>query len=305
MWLVSKMYWYSGNHNSSDRDDSRLDANRAQSNENRPVHSEAQDADSQTSRQTMEPYDIESGSCATSLHTEQPPNEVQIVHPAKLFQLLAYRLPRWKRTIDIVGAFWGLVVLSPIMFLVALLIKTTSRGPILFRQERVGYLGKQFQFLKFRSMRVHTDESIHRKHLKELICNGNGSSAKPLTKIRNDPRVTKLGRLLRAWCIDELPQLINVLRGEMSLIGPRPPIPYEVEDYQDWHKRRLHIVPGITGLWQVSGKNAMTFDDMVRVDLQYMKKLSFWSEIKILAKTIPTVLGIGIGKKSMASCQEG
>lgn len=307
MWLVSKMYWYPGNHNSSDRDDSRLDANRAQSNENRPVRSETtQDADSQTSRQTMAPSDIESGSCATSLHTAQLLNEIQVVHPGKLFQLLAYCLPRWKRTIDILGASFGLLILSPIMFLVALLIKMTSRGPIFFRQKRVGYLGKQFQFLKFRSMRTHADESIHQEHLKELICNGNGNgSDKPMTKIRNDPRVTKLGRLLRAWCLDELPQLIHVLRGEMSLIGPRPPIQYEVEDYQDWHKQRLNIVPGITGLWQVNGKNAMTFDEMVRVDLRYMKNLSFWTDIKILAKTIPTVLRIGIGSKSMASCQEG
>ncbi len=308
MWLVYKMYWYPGNHNSSDRDDSRLGVNRAQSNENRPGDSETQDADSQTSRQTMVPYNIESCSFTTSLNTEQLHNEVQIVHPGKLFQLLAYHLPRWKRTVDIVGASLGLVVLSPIMFLVALLIKMTSRGPIFFRQERVGYLGKQFQFLKFRSMRTHADESIHQKHLKELICNGNGNgngSDKPMTKIRNDPRVTKLGRLLRAWCLDELPQLIHVLRGEMSLIGPRPPIQYEVEDYQDWHKQRLNIVPGITGLWQVNGKNAMTFDEMVRVDLRYMKNLSFWTDIKILAKTIPTVLRIGIGAKSTASCQEG
>jgi lipopolysaccharide/colanic/teichoic acid biosynthesis glycosyltransferase len=304
MWLVCKMYWYSGNHTSVDPNDSDPHTNEPQRNENRAGGSGQNKTDAHTPHQTAASPNTKSALCEASFGTTRQPSEIQILHPVKLHELTSRRIPGWKRTIDVMGASLGLLLFSPVMFLIAALIKITSRGPILFRQNRLGYMGRQFQFLKFRSMSSQADESLHRNHLKGLISNGNGS-AKPMTKIHNDPRVTRLGKFLRAWCLDELPQLVNVLRGEMSLIGPRPPIGYEVEEYQNWHKKRLHIVPGITGLWQVSGKNALTFDEMVRVDLQYIRDLSFWSDIKILAKTIPTVLHIGIGTKSMASCREG
>jgi lipopolysaccharide/colanic/teichoic acid biosynthesis glycosyltransferase len=178
----------------------------------------------------------------------------------------------------------------------ALTIALTSKGPVLFRQQRLGEGGVPFVFYKFRSMRSEVDDRIHRDYVSNLI-DGNlesvnqGKAARPLYKMVADPRVTPIGRIIRRTSIDELPQLLNVLKGEMSLVGPRPPIPYEVERYQPWHLQRiLGIKPGITGLWQVQGRSRTCFDDMVRLDLQYIRRCSLALDIKILLKTVYVVL---------------
>jgi exopolysaccharide biosynthesis polyprenyl glycosylphosphotransferase len=197
-----------------------------------------------------------------------------------------------KRGVDIVGSLAAVIFASPLLVAIALAIKTTSRGPIFFKQERVGRFGRHFTFLKFRSMYVENDDSIHRDYVTRLITGGedaatNGSEGdKALFKIKNDPRVTRVGRILRRTSLDELPQFLNVLRGEMSLVGPRPPIPYEYKCYNTWHRRRLLTVkPGITGLWQIGGRSRVTFDEMVRLDLRYADTWSVLLDLKILLKT--------------------
>jgi len=197
-------------------------------------------------------------------------------------------LPVWKRSLDIVGALFGLVVLSPFLLLIALIIKIVSPGPVLFKQPRVGYMGRTFRMWKFRTMKIDADPSNHRQYVAKLIngaAQNDRSSEVPMTKLDHDPQIILFGRMLRKTCIDELPQLVNVLRGEMSLVGPRPPIPYETEVYLHWHNGRLHILPGMTGLWQVSGKNRLTFKQMVRLDIQYARQQSLWLDIKIILKT--------------------
>lgn len=203
-------------------------------------------------------------------------------------------VPIWKRTMDIVGAVLVLVVTSPILVLAALAVRLTSRGPVLLRQERVGYLGKPFYCLKFRSMYAARDtSSAHRAYVTRLITGEDGVADEPMSKsiAGIQKNVTPVGRLLRATSIDELPQFVNVLRGEMSIVGPRPPIPYEVEAYLRWHQGRFDSVPGITGLWQVSGKNALSFREMAKLDIQYARQLSFWLDIRIVARTPLVVLG--------------
>jgi len=197
-----------------------------------------------------------------------------------------------KRAIDLVGSGVALILLSPLFGVLALLIKITSRGPVLFRQKRVGQCGRVFTFLKFRTMHAGTDASIHKDYIARFIAGDNDSllgdaeNQDPVYKLRDDPRVTPVGRFLRKSSLDELPQLWNVLRGEMSLVGPRPPIPYEVERYAPWHLRRvLEVKPGITGLWQVSGRSKTKFNDMVRLDLQYARVWSLWLDLKILFQT--------------------
>ena len=201
-----------------------------------------------------------------------------------------------KRIIDIVFSVLGLIALSPLMLVIALLVRRSSKGPVLFRQRRIGQFGVPFTFLKFRSMYPDNDSRIHQEYVARLIAgnaeshNGN-NSGKTTYKIVNDPRVTPLGRFLRKSSLDELPQLINVLKGEMSLVGPRPPVPYEFERYQVWHKRRVvEVKPGITGLWQVHGRSKTTFDEMVRLDLRYVRAWSLWLDVKILAQTPKAVL---------------
>ena len=178
----------------------------------------------------------------------------------------------------------------------ALLIKATSPGPVIFRQLRLGQKGVRIQFYKFRSMRTGTDDQIHRKYVEKLI-KGNvdeinqGERDRPLYKIKEDPRVTGVGKIIRKLSIDELPQLYNVLKGEMSLVGPRPPLPYEVEKYEPWHLRRiLEVKPGITGLWQVEGRSKTSFNDMVRLDLRYVQNWSLLLDLKILVRTVKAVL---------------
>ncbi len=209
-----------------------------------------------------------------------------------------------KRTMDVIGSTLALVVLAPVFLLVALAIKLSSKGPMFYSQQRVGQYGKPFTFIKFRSMHIGNDPRIHQEYVAQLIAgqaqrhpahgNGNGDGA-GVYKLTSDPRVTPLGTFLRRTSLDELPQLVNVLRGEMSLVGPRPAIPYEVAKYQTWHRRRiLEVKPGITGLWQVNGRSRIGFDEMVRLDLRYAKACSPWFDLKILLRT-PRAVFIGEG----------
>lgn len=200
-----------------------------------------------------------------------------------------------KRIIDVVGSCGMLAILSPLFVGIALAIKLTSRGPVFFRQQRVGRYGKTFVFLKFRSMYVNNDTSVHEEYVKKLIASEaqpqSGGPDKPIFKIVNDKRITPLGSFLRRTSLDELPQFINVLKGEMSLVGPRPPIPYELAAYKTWHRQRLLAVkPGITGLWQVTGRSTVQFDDMVRLDLRYASIWSLWLDIIILLRTPAAVI---------------
>ena len=199
-----------------------------------------------------------------------------------------------KRTSDIVIASIVLILTSPIWLIIAVMIKRDSRGPVFFRQERVGMDGRIFLCLKFRTMLADADESVHREAYKQNIAGDStanaGDDEKPVYgKVANDPRVTRVGRWLRRSSLDELPQLVNVLRGDMSVVGPRPPIPYEVHQYDIWHRKRLDMKPGITGLWQVSGRNRLTFEQMVKVDLFYIENWSIWLDLKIILLTIPAL----------------
>lgn len=211
------------------------------------------------------------------------------------------RVPRvLKRMLDIAGSLALLLALSPVLLLIAMAIKLTSNGPVLFRQKRIGKNGAPFTFLKFRSMYVNNDASQHQEYVRQLIAgqaakqptNGNGNgNGHGIFKLTNDPRITWVGGFLRRTSLDELPQFLNVLRGEMSLVGPRPPVPYEVEEYATWHRRRLlEAKPGITGLWQVQGRSRVAFDDMVRLDLQYARDCSPWLDFKILLQTPKAVI---------------
>ena len=204
-----------------------------------------------------------------------------------------------KRLMDIVGSGIGLILSTPIFLVVAALIKLTSEGPVFFRQQRIGQHGTPFTFLKFRTMFTNNDHSVHKEFVQQLIAgkvkpstNGNGNgNGHGVYKIKADPRVTRIGSFLRRSSLDELPQLINVLRGEMSLVGPRPPVRYEVDAYEIWHRGRLmEAKPGITGLWQVNGRSRVKFDEMVRLDIRYARTWSLWLDIKILVRTPHAVL---------------
>jgi lipopolysaccharide/colanic/teichoic acid biosynthesis glycosyltransferase len=206
-----------------------------------------------------------------------------------LTDAVSYRsagLPVWKRVLDvaiIIVLLPGLVLLG---LTVAVIVKLGSPGPILFRQRRVGYRGQEFTCLKFRTMNHKADTEFHEKHTQHLI-----KSQVPMTKLdgKKDPRVVPFGTALRATGLDELPQLINVLRGEMSIVGPRPCLPCEAELYQPWHRRRFNAVPGLTGLWQVSGKNRTTFNQMVQLDIEYSERLNLFLDLQIIAKTLPAL----------------
>ncbi len=207
-------------------------------------------------------------------------------HMDGLESLLKPELPAWKRFFDITGALAGLVLLSPVFLCIAVLIKTVSPGPVFFRQKRVGFLGTPFVCWKFRTMSVDADPSLHQDHVLELIRND-----EPLKKLDNDDyRIIPFGKILRKSCLDELPQLINVLRGEMSLVGPRPDVPYSVENYQQWQTMRAYTHPGLTGLWQIQGKNRTTFTEMIRMDINYVSHRSLWMDTKILLLTIPSIV---------------
>jgi lipopolysaccharide/colanic/teichoic acid biosynthesis glycosyltransferase len=192
----------------------------------------------------------------------------------------------WKRALDLTV----IVLLSPAALLigavVALIIRCGSRGPVIFRQRRVGYLGREFVLFKFRTMRADAETESHRNYTQSLV-----KSQAPMLKldVKRDPRLIPLGAALRATGLDELPQLLNVLRGEMSLVGPRPCIPYEYEVYTPAHRRRFEATPGLTGLWQVSGKNRTTFEEMIQLDVEYARRQSLWLDLKIILKTLPAL----------------
>ena len=196
-----------------------------------------------------------------------------------------------KRAIDIIGSFAALLVLSPLFLVIAVAIKLTSPGPVLFRQKRVGQHGEIFSLLKFRSMRTGSDSGLHQDYVQEFIRGGSstpavGEEQDKIYKITDDPRVTAVGRIMRKTSLDEFPQFWNVLKGEMSLVGPRPPIPYELPHYQIWHRRRiLEVKPGLTGWWQIYGRSRTTFDEMVRMDLRYARTWSLLLDLKILLRT--------------------
>jgi lipopolysaccharide/colanic/teichoic acid biosynthesis glycosyltransferase len=201
--------------------------------------------------------------------------------------LFARPIPIWKRLLDFFGALFLLILISPLFTLVAFFIKIVSPGPIFYRQERIGYQGRRFTLWKFRTMHVNNNAAGHEQYLTYLI-----ESDAPMMKLddKRDHRIIPFGNVLRSSCIDELPQLINVLLGDMSLVGPRPCLPYEAEKYLQWHTRRFDTVPGMTGLWQVSGKNRLTFKQMIRLDIRYARKMSLWLDAKILFLTGPAIL---------------
>jgi exopolysaccharide biosynthesis polyprenyl glycosylphosphotransferase len=202
---------------------------------------------------------------------------------------------RLKRLMDVAIAGFLLVVTSPLFLLMALLIKRSGPGPVFFVQERLGRDGQPFLFYKFRTMEHNSDDAIHRQFAAMFI-NGDEEGCRrrngyrKIFKMSQDPRVTRIGSWLRRTSLDELPQIFNVLRGDMSLVGPRPPIVYELEHYQPWHMERLKVTPGLTGLWQVSGRSSVPFEEMVRLDVHYINHWSLWMDLRILLKTVPVVL---------------
>lgn len=204
-----------------------------------------------------------------------------------------------KRTVDVMASLCVLVVGSPFFLVIAVLIKLTSKGPVFFRQERIGENGFRFKCYKFRTMRPDSDDSMHREfatnfirgHMSQSALDENGSS---IYKLQDDPRVTAVGNFLRKTSLDELPQFINILKGEMTIVGPRPPVQYEYDCYEEWHKLRLKVRPGLTGLWQVSGRSTVPFHEMVMLDLYYIENWSLTLDIKIMLRTIPVML-VGTG----------
>jgi lipopolysaccharide/colanic/teichoic acid biosynthesis glycosyltransferase len=196
-------------------------------------------------------------------------------------------LPAWKRALDVCVIFLALPVLLPLAVLVAVVIRSMSGGPVLFRQERIGYGERRFMCFKFRTMFCGADTGTHQGHLRHLM-----KSGAPMTKmdLQGDSRIIPFGRLLRASGLDELPQLLNVLAGEMSIVGPRPCLAYEAEEYLPWQRERFTAVPGLTGLWQVSGKNRTTFLQMMQLDIQYAKTKSLWLDLKIMLLTPQALL---------------
>ena len=195
-------------------------------------------------------------------------------------------VPLWKRVLDLALILMALPALVIVGGFVGLVILVGSRGPVLFRQRRVGHRGSEFVCYKFRTMHVNAETESHKGHTTQLIKSGGAMTKLDTTK---DPRLIPLGKILRASGLDELPQFINVLRGEMSIVGPRPCIPYEFELYEPWQRRRFDAVPGLTGLWQVSGKNRTTFNQMINLDIEYSRRQSLWLDIKIILKTLPAL----------------
>lgn len=196
-------------------------------------------------------------------------------------------VPRWKRVLDILLILAALPLLLPLMLFIAVMVRCVSAGPVLFRQERVGHQGKRFRCFKFRTMIVGNNAAAHQGHLKQLM-----DSNAPMVKmdVKGDPRIIPFGVPLRASGLDELPQVFNVLLGQMSLVGPRPCVPYEYEQYLPWQKERFNALPGLTGFWQVSGKNNTTFEEMIRLDIYYSRKASVWFDLKIIFKTVPALI---------------
>ncbi len=212
-----------------------------------------------------------------------PANAGSVPPAEDMVELFLKPLPWWKRVEDILGSLAALVVFSPLFLLIAIGVKLSSPGPVIYKQKRVGRGGKVFTFYKFRTMYVGAEE---RKQELAPLNEMDG----PVFKIRNDPRVTPFGRFLRRSSLDEIPQLWNVLKGDMTLVGPRPPTPDEVPKYDRWHRRRLEMTGGITGIWQVSGRNEVPFTEWMRMDARYLRTISVWTDLKILVKTIWAVV---------------
>lgn len=206
--------------------------------------------------------------------------------------LRAPSIPRWKRPLDFGGSILGLLFFSPLFLLTAMLIKIVSPGPIFFKQTRIGYRGKPFVILKFRTMHTNADITLHKDQILNEIKNN-----LVLHKVKNDPRIIIFGKFIRQSGIDELPQLLNVLKGEMSLVGPRPELNYAVDKFEQWHYTRFSVLPGITGLWQINGKNSTTFSQMISNDIEYVNKLSFWNDVHIILMTLPAIIKLSVNNK--------
>jgi lipopolysaccharide/colanic/teichoic acid biosynthesis glycosyltransferase len=220
--------------------------------------------------------------------TLQPAENNQKIPSASGFAIAdSSQVPSWKRILDVTCILLSLPLWLPVVIVLALWIKLASPGPILFRQERIGYRGGRFMILKFRTMKVNVETQSHERYLEQLI-----HANRPMTKLDSsgDPRIIPGGRLLRATGLDELPQLFNVLRGEMSLVGPRPCTPHEFGRYQKWQQARVNAPPGLTGYWQVNGKNKTTFTEMINMDIHYTEKMSLWLDLVIMLKTLPAVM---------------
>lgn len=235
----------------------------------------------------------------TTSNKEQPPPMDPLLYPElSVAQPAVWNFQIVKRAIDIVFSAILLILLFPVFALVSVLVKLSSPGPVLFKQIRVGHLMEPFTMLKFRTMYVDSDQGVHHRYVSWFITSSDKAQARSeasLFKLTNDDRIPLIGRLLRRTSLDELPQFWNVLIGDMSLVGPRPPLPYELQQYKPWHRSRvLEVKPGITGLWQVVGRSRTTFDEMVRLDLRYARAMSLWSDIKILLAT-PAAMITGKG----------
>jgi lipopolysaccharide/colanic/teichoic acid biosynthesis glycosyltransferase len=216
--------------------------------------------------------------------TEVRPQAVPVVKAVP-----AVSVPAWKRILDVACILCALPLLLPVGVLIAIYIKIVSPGPAFFRQQRVGLMGRKFMCLKFRTMKVNADTSVHQDHLKSVM-----TSNRPTRKLdcAGDKRLIFGGVILRSLGVDELPQVLNVLRGDMSLVGPRPCTPYEYELYRPHHRRRCDAPPGLTGLWQVSGKNRTTFEEQIKLDLHYVDNKSLWFDLKIMFLTVPAILAL-------------
>jgi lipopolysaccharide/colanic/teichoic acid biosynthesis glycosyltransferase len=229
------------------------------------------------------------GSKSTGLHQTQHSgeNNSQTLSGPGIPTSTFTGVPSWKRILDVALILMSSPLWLPIVIFLTLWIKLASPGPIFFRQERIGYRGKRFMILKFRTMKVNVETQTHERYLEQLM-----HANQPMTKLdaSGDPRIIAGGRMLRAMGLDELPQLFNVFRGEMSLVGPRPCTPHEFARYQSWQQERANALPGLTGYWQVNGKNKTTFTEMINMDIFYTKNMSFGLDLTILAKTFPAVM---------------
>lgn len=211
----------------------------------------------------------------------------RLVGASSLLDICVSRFPLWKRGLDIALCLFGLTVFGPVMLLIVIGIKIVDPGPVLFRQERIGFKGKRFVLFKFRSMKLNSDTGVHQQYLAQLM-----KSDASMTKLdKADARLIPFGKIFRASGLDELPQLFNIIKGDMSFVGPRPCVPYEYEQFSPWHKRRCETYPGLTGLWQVSGKNKTTFTEMMRLDIHYGRRQTLKNDLMILVRTIPAVVG--------------
>jgi lipopolysaccharide/colanic/teichoic acid biosynthesis glycosyltransferase len=222
-----------------------------------------------------------------NMHFQDNPAMPRFRTAHSIAEAALHNSPAWKRAMDVGFILISAPVVLPMMAFIAIYIKCVSKGAVLFKQERVGYKGKNFTCYKFRSMKPNADVSGHRNHTTNLIRGENI----PMVKLdaTGDSRLIPFGAILRATGLDELPQLWNVLRGEMSLVGPRPCVRYEYDQYLDWQKKRFDVAPGLTGLWQVSGKNMTTFNEMINLDIEYGRRRSFWFDVNIIARTIPAL----------------